>query len=133
METYEKIIFENMSKICFGSNVLDQMIELTVMQGKGSIKKQMNIVDVIHKMSNQLGQAGLYRKLNPIGALYYGLTGRSRNFSKFTKQVSENARVTREFLRGLIQKRKSEQMKSEISGNADLLSLFLSCFCLFVL
>ena len=41
-----------MSKICFGSNVLDQMIELTVMQGKGSIKKQMNIVDVIHTMSN---------------------------------------------------------------------------------
>ena len=122
LKTYEQIIFENMSKICFGSNILDKMIELTV-NGK---QKPMNIVDVVHTMSAQLGTAAMYRKLNPIGAMYYALTRKTVNLTKFTKAVANNCRVTRDFLRSLIQQRKSEQMKSEVGGNADLLSLFLS-------
>ena len=98
------------------------MIELTV-NGK---QKPMNIVDVVHTMSAQLGTAAMYRKLNPIGAMYYALTRKTVNLTKFTKAVANNCRVTRDFLRSLIQQRKSEQMKSEVGGNADLLSLFLS-------
>ena len=39
-----------MSQIIFGENILDKKIELELNVGKKYVKKQMNIIDVIHTL-----------------------------------------------------------------------------------
>ena len=54
-EAYSEIIFDNMSQIIFGENILDQKIELELNVGKKYVNKPMNIIDVIHTLVLQLG------------------------------------------------------------------------------
>ena len=54
-EAYSEIIFDNMSQIIFGENILDKKIELELNVGKKYVKKPMNIIDVIHTLALQLG------------------------------------------------------------------------------
>ena len=124
-EAYQDITFENMSQICFGENILDQKIELEVNVGKKYLKKPMNIIDVIHTLALQLGQAALYRKINPIGVFYTLITKKPIALTRFTKSIENNCKITRKFLRDIIAKRKNNEIESKVEGKADLLSLFL--------
>ena len=62
---------------------------------------------------------------NPIYRAAQNFFGWNPSFTRFERLVDENYASIRDFLNKYIQQRKSGQRKSDIKGNADLLSLFL--------
>lgn len=61
---------------------------------------------------------------NPLFRILYDNFGYFLSLTSFERAVDENGRRMRARISEFVQKRKSGELKSDVEGNADLLSLF---------
>lgn len=62
---------------------------------------------------------------NPIWNALYFLTGKCYAFTEFERRSNENCKILRDIIRQYVKKRVSGEVKSQVSSQSDILSLFL--------
>ena len=91
------------------------------------VTKRVSIREALHEINDQILLGSNAKAFHPIGLFYFLTTGQQRfpNLTHYTKTCKQNCLTVRGVINAYLQKRKRGEIKSQIEGETDLLSLFL--------
>jgi len=89
-KVWENLFFDNISHICFGSDVAKNMkVDIDVREGGKFVRKRLSIQEAVHEVGFALIDAMMFKWFNPVYQTARKVTG-IKNFTSYQKTLSDN-------------------------------------------